>query len=145
MKAKFSIVTAILLVFVLTSGTASAQRPDGISYYVDVKTSYGLEFSDCMIFGDDGILSIVGLPWPLAFDQANLGTHEVFWQSVTISGGFFQIAFNGMATGNSEDGMLKANAINEFGDTFTIKGRPDDCAPVGPESAAATAGFNWVQ
>jgi hypothetical protein len=129
----------------LASGSASAQRPDGISYHVDVKTSFGFEFSDCFIFGEDGILEIAGFGFPLAFDQANLGTHEVFWQAVTITGAPFQLAINGMATGNSEDGMLKGNAINDFGDTLTIKGSPADCAPVGPESAAATAGFNWVQ
>ena len=145
MKTRLTIVTAILIAFVFASGSAAAQRPDGISYYVDVKTSFGFEFSDCMVFGEDGILDLLGFGFPLAFDQADLGTHEVFWQAVTITGAPFQLAFNGMATGNSEDGMLKANAINDFGDTFTIKGRPADCAPVGPESAAATAGFNWVQ
>ena len=144
MRVKFGFAT-VLVALMLASGSAIADRPDGISYEVDVKTSFGTEFTDCFIFTDFGILNVVGLGWPLAFDQANLGTHEVFWLSVTLSGGGFQIAFNGMATGNEFDGMLKGNAINEFGDTFVFKGGPSDCGQGAPDVLAASPGFNWVQ
>lgn len=144
MKLKFSLLAIVILAFVLASGSALAQRPDGISYEVWVKTSFGSEFPDCAIFGDDGVLWIVGLGIPQAFDQKNLGESEVFWQSVNFDGFGFSIAFSGMATGNETDGMIKGDAISGFGDTFTFKGKPGDCG-LAPDAFAPVTSSPWMQ
>ena len=144
MKPKLSSFAIVILTFVLASGSALAQRPDGISYEVWVKSSFGTEFPDCGIFGNDGVLWIVGLGIPQAFEQKDLGESEVFWQSVTFTGFGFSFAFSGMATGNETDGMIKGDAISEFGDTFTFKGKPGDCGFAADAFAPVTSS-PWMQ
>lgn len=144
MKPTFSLFAIMILAFVLASGSAFAQRPDGISYQVWVKSSFGTEFGDCAIFGNDGVLWVAGLGIPQAFDQKDLGDSEVFWQSVTFDGFGFSIAFSGMATGNETDGMIKGDAISMFGDTFTFKGAPGDCG-LAPDAFAPVSSSPWMQ
>ena len=133
--------------FALTVGIANAQRPDGISYAVDVQTSFGTEFSDCFIFGYDGVLTVLGLPAPLLFDQRDLGESKVFWQSVVFPGNGFSIAFSGMTTGNETNGMIQGDGISFLGfdATFTFTGRPADCAAVSAASVTGDASSPWMQ
>jgi len=143
MKPKFSLFAIVILTFMLASGSALAQRPDGISYEVWAKSSFGTEFPDCAIFGNDGVLWVFGLGIPQTFDQKDLGESEVFWQSVTFPD-FVTFAFSGMATGNDTDGMIKGDAISLFGDTFTFKGQPGDCGFAADAFAPVTSS-PWMQ
>jgi hypothetical protein len=145
MKKIVSYIVVFLASFALTVGAANAQRPDGISYAVTVQASFGTEFSDCFIFGNDGVLTVLGLGIPQAFDQKNLGESKVFWQSVTYSDFGFSIAFSGMVAGNEKDGMIKGDAVSEFGDTFSFTGRPADCAGFVAASATVAASSPWMQ
>ena len=144
MNRRFSLFAIVILTVVLASGSAFAQRPDGISYEVWVKSSFGAEFPDCGIFGNDGVLWIVGLGIPQTFDQKDLGESEVFWQSVTFPDFPFSFAFSGMATGNEIDGMIKGDAISSLGDTFTFKGKPGDCGFAADAFAPVTSS-PWIQ
>lgn len=99
MNRSLTYIVVSLAIFALPVGTVNAQRPDGISYAVDVQSSFGTEFSDCFIFGNDGVLTVLGLGIPQVYEQKDLGKSKVFWQSVPFSGFGFSIAFSGTATG----------------------------------------------
>lgn len=117
----------MFLILLAGASTAFAQRPDGISYYVNVLRNNGVEFDSCFVFGNDGVLTLLPSGIELAFDQEDHGESQAFWQAVTIFHPVFNIAFSGMATGNDMNGMLKGDGISSFGVTFTFEGYPADC------------------
>ena len=114
--------------------------PDGITYRVKVTSSFDTRFTDCYRFDDVGNLTIDLLFDTLTFEQKNLGQSNLFWQATSRSFAPLTIAFSGLATGlllehellGHYAGLLRGNGINEFGDTFKLRGVADSACTVDP-------------
>ena len=126
-----SIVTTSLVIATAMLGFASPVLAQaGRIYKINVKSSEGTKFVDCMRFNDDNQLLIDRNPYELSWMQLKLGTKKNTFQAVNVAereGGtalphaaIFHIAYSGKATAKKVTG----DAINEFGpESFTIRGK----------------------
>lgn len=116
---------------------ASNEGPDGFSYAVQVKSSFGTKFNDCFTFDENspGILTIQGLLGQLlTYAHDNRNRDEEDWQSTSLGSDDFGIAFHGST--NHDGKKIKGDAVNDSGDTFTFKGtKTDTCAEANPSSS----------
>lgn len=102
----------------------SNNGPDGFTYLVHVRSSFGTKFDDCFAFDTNGVLTISGLGEPETFDHDALGTDDRDWQATSPASGSLGIAFHGST--KHDGNKINGNAINEFGDTFVFKGDRND-------------------
>ena len=120
-----SIVTTSLVIGTAMLGFASpALAQAGRIYKINVVSSEGTKFEDCMRFNDDNSLVIDALPLEMAWMRLERDTKKNTFQAVNVAdreGGTaspFHIAYSGKATAKK----IKGDAINEFGpEAFTIK------------------------
>lgn len=96
--------------------------PDGNTYLVHVKSSFGTKFDDCYSFDHNspGTLTIQWLGEPLTYAHDDLNKDDEDWQATSQAYAFLGIAFHGSTDHHGE--KIKGNAVSEFGDTFVFKG-----------------------
>jgi hypothetical protein len=119
---------------------ARAASPDGITYSVTVKTSFGTTFQDCFRFDNPklGLLTIdrlSAIEGPLVWSHAKPARVPKYWMAVTsvALGANAGFAFSGNSSGDHVVGKLCAEALYEQDDTYSLRGTPDpSCSVAAP-------------
>jgi len=105
----------------LSTSAALAHSPDGNVYKVNVFSSFGTQFSDCLLFDQkSGTLSIAAYG-KVTYRHDQLNAQPEAWQATSVSGSAFILSFHG-TVGGSTGQTINANGLNEFGDTFILQG-----------------------
>ena len=120
----------LLLCCGLGTSAAVAHSPDGHIYNVNVFSSFGTQFNDCLVFDQrSGTLSIAGYGKAI-YRHDELNTQPEAWQATSPNGSLFILSFHG-TVGGSGGQTIVANGLNEFGDTFILQGviAERGCAP----------------
>jgi hypothetical protein len=104
----------------------------GRSYEVAVRDFLGNSFSDCFRFDEFGGLTVDGLGQTLTWRQKRLDFSPTGWQATSRAGAPLPISFSGALAGS----RLRADGIDESGDTYVIVGQENPACTLAPESAA---------
>lgn len=135
-----SLGVAVLLAVGAFPVASPAQGTDAVNatYEVQVRSSFGTEFTDCFRFDVPGNfrLTIDGFGPPLTYRFGDLNGERGRFKSVSRgadSGAPFEIMF----FGNFLDfGGIKGEALNEFGNSFVFRGARNESCPLAVSEAA---------
>lgn len=118
------------LIGLLATGPALATSPVGKDYKVTVFSSFQTVFSDCLLFANDGRLTLVGLPFgDLLYRLGQLDhQRDAFQAGPTQQSGGFVLTLHGTVFGAGAE-TIQGNMVSSDGDTFIFQGVVDSgCA-----------------